>query len=154
MSEYNSNVKIVHQGQVTALDRLQSYSITGSSEAMRQQMLDDMFVLKDIAILGQWTTFYAAPNTGKTLITLWLLREALQDFCLDGDDVFYVNADDNYRGIVEKTELAEHWGFHMVAPNLNGFNSAEITDLMIELTETGQAKGVIIILDTLTNLLT
>ena len=55
---------------------------------------------------------------------------------------------------MEKTELAVHWGFHMVAPNLNGFNSAEITDLMIELTETGQAKGVIIILDTLTNLLT
>ena len=149
MSEYNSSVKIVHQGQVTALDRLHGYSITGSSEAMRQQMLDDTFVLQDVAILGQWTTLYAAPNTGKTLITLWLLREALQSFCLDGDDVFYVNADDNYRGIVEKTELAEQWGFHMVAPNQNGFSSAEITQLMIELSETGEAKGVVIILDTL-----
>ena len=149
MSESNPNIKIAHQGQLTALDRLQSYSITGSSEAMRQQMLDDMFVLQDVAILGQWTTFYGAPNTGKTLITFWLLREALQDFCLDGDDVFYVNADDNYRGIVEKTELAEQWGFHMVAPNHNGFNSAEITHLMIELAETGEAKGVVIILDTL-----
>ena len=149
MSEYNSNVKIVHRGQVTALDRLHGYSITGSSKAMRQQMLDDTFVLKDVAILGQWTTLYAAPNTGKTLITLWLLREALQSFCLDGDDIFYVNADDSYRGIVEKTELAEQWGFHMVAPNQNGFNSAEITQLMIELSETGEAKGVVIILDTL-----
>jgi len=137
MSENNSNVKIVHQGQVTALDRLHGYSITGSSEAMRQQMLDDTFVLQDVAILGQWTTLYAAPNTGKTLLTLWLLREALQQHTLDGDYVFYVNADDNYRGIVEKTELAEQWGFHMVAPNQNGFNSAEITQLMIELSETG-----------------
>ena len=149
MSENNSNVKIVHQGQVTALDRLHSYSITGSSEAMRQQMLDDTFALQDVAILGQWTTLYAAPNTGKTLLTLWLLREALRQHNLDGDDVFYVNADDNYRGIVEKTELAEQWGFHMVAPNQNGFNSTEITQLMIELSETGEAKGVVIILDTL-----
>ena len=37
----------------------------------------------------------------------------------------------------------------MVAPNLNGFNSSEIAHLMIELTETGEAKGVVIILDTL-----
>lgn len=149
MSENNLNAKIVHQGQVTALDRLHGYSITGNSEAMRQQMLDDTFVLKNIAILGQWTTFYAAPNTGKTLLTLWLLREALQSRNLDGDYIFYVNADDNYRGIVEKTELAEEWGFHMVAPNHNGFNSAEITQLMIELAENGEAKGVVIILDTL-----
>ena len=149
MSENNSNVKIAHQGQVTALDRLHSYSITGSSEAMRQQMLDDTFVLQDVAILGQWTTLYAAPNTGKTLLTLWLLREVLRQHTLDGDYVFYVNADDNFRGIVEKTELAEQWGFHMVAPNQNGFNSAEITQLMIQLAETGEAKGVVIILDTL-----
>ena len=107
---------------------------------MRQQMLDDTFVLQDIAILGQWTTLYASPNT-KTLLTLWLLREALQSLCLDGDDVFYVNADDNYRGIVEKTELAEQCGFHMVAPNHNGLNSVEIIQLMIELADTEPSKG-------------
>ena len=33
--------------------------------------------------------------------------------------------------------------------NQNGFNSAEITQLMIEISETGEAKGVVIILDTL-----
>ena len=73
MTERNSRVQLHYQGQATALDRLHGFSITGSSQTMRQQMLDDMFVLKDIAILGQWTTLYAAPNTGKTLLTLCLL---------------------------------------------------------------------------------
>ena len=95
----NQTQKIL--GQETALTTLRGLSITGSSEDMRKQMLNDAFVLKDIAILGQWTTIYAAPNTGKTLLTLWLLREALFEEVIEGALVFYVNADDNYRGIVE-----------------------------------------------------
>ena len=92
---------------INPLKRLQEYSITGYSEDLRKQMLEDIFILNDIALLGQWTTIYAAPNTGKTLITLWLLKEAIDDRGLNGDLIFYVNADDNFRGIVEKTELAE-----------------------------------------------
>jgi len=136
-------------GQETALTTLRNLSVTGSSEAMRQQMLDDAFILKDIAILGQWTTIYAAPNTGKTLLTLWLLREALYANLIDGDLVFYVNADDNYRGIVEKTEFAESAGFHIIAPNHRGFNCNDILKLMVELVASHEAHGVVIILDTL-----
>lgn len=145
----SSRIQMHHQSEKTALSQLHEFSITGNSEAMRQQMLEDIFVLKDIAILGQWTTIYAAPNTGKTLLTLWLLKEALNEIKVDGHYVFYVNADDNFKGIVEKTELAEKWGFEMLAPNHNGFNSIQITELMSELAYTGQAKGVVIILDTL-----
>ena len=143
------NIAKKNQGQATALELLHQYSITGNSTELRQQMLEDIFVLPDIALLGQWTTIYAAPNTGKTLLTLWLLKENLLNNNLDGDFVFYVNADDNFRGIVEKTELAEQWGFHMIAPNQKGFSTAQITALMIDLAETGEARGVIIILDTL-----
>ena len=82
-----------YQGQATALDRLHGFSITGNSAAMRQQMLDDVFVLRDIALLGQWTMLFASPNTGKTLITLWLIGEALRELKIDGHYVFYVNAD-------------------------------------------------------------
>ena len=141
--------KTRYQGQTSALDILHSYSITGESQTLRQQMLDDAFVLKDIAIRGQWTTIYASPGNGKTLLTIWLLIEALETNLLDGDNVFYVNADDNFRGIVEKTELAEKSGFHTVAPNQKGFKSSEIPNLMLQLAETGEAKGVIFILDTL-----
>ena len=60
-----------------------------------------------------------------------------------------MNADDSFKGTVEKVELAEKRGFHMVVPNQNGFSSAEVPQMMLELAETGEAKGVVIILDTL-----
>ena len=148
-SQSTINIEKKNQGQATALELLHKYSITGNSAELRKQMLDDIFVLPDIALLGQWTTIYAAPNTGKTLLTLWLLKENLLSNNLDGDRVFYVNADDNFKGIVEKTELAEQWGFHMIAPNHKGFSTSQITELMVALAETGEARGVIIILDTL-----
>jgi hypothetical protein len=123
--------KLHDLGQETALDRLHGFSISGSSQAMRQQMLDDVFVLQDIAILGQWTTLYASPNTGKTLLTLWLLDEGLKELKVDGHYLFYVNADDSFKGTVEKTELAERSGFHMVTPNQNGFMSSYIPEMMV-----------------------
>lgn len=144
-----SNIEKKGQGQATALQLLHNYSITGNSTELRKQMLEDTFVLPDIALLGQWTTIYAAPNTGKTLLTLWLLKENLLSNNLDGDFVFYVNADDNFKGIVEKTELAEKWGFHIIVPNHKGFSTSQIIELMVDLAETGEARGVIIILDTL-----
>ena len=136
------------QGQATALDRLHGFSITGNSAAMRQQMLDDIFVLQDIAILGQWTAIFGAPNSGKTLLTLFLLRETLQKAQLDPDRIFYINADDHFKGLTEKVGLAEEWGFHMLAPNQAGFKNSEIIQLMVELGETGEARGIVIFLDT------
>lgn len=133
----------------SSLDLLTRFSITGKSSEMRQQMLDDVFVLLFLAILGQWTVFYASPNVGKTLLTLWLLRESIESGDIDGEMVFYVNADDGYRGVVEKTELAEDWGMHILAPNQNGFKSNDIVELMQSFAEDGSAKGVVIILDTL-----
>ncbi len=42
-----------------------------------------------------------------------------------------MNADDNFRGIVEKTEFAESAGFHIIAPNQRGFNCNDILKLMV-----------------------
>jgi len=50
-----------------ALGMLRSWSSSGHSEEMRKQMLDDKFVIKDMAILGQMTALYAAPNCGKDI---------------------------------------------------------------------------------------
>ena len=105
MKAFTPPAKLHDLGQETALDRLHGFSITGNSKSMRQQMLDDVFVLQDIAILGQWTTLYASPNTGKTLLTLWLLREALGELTVDGHYVFYVNADDSFKGTVKWSHL-------------------------------------------------
>jgi hypothetical protein len=128
---------------------LRSYSATGQSEDLRKKMLEDGFVLKDLAILGQWTTFYAAPNTGKTLLTLWLIDERIKEKKINPNDVFYVNVDDTYKGGVEKIELAEVSGFHMLIPNVNGFNKNELFAIIGDLVKSDEANGKIIILDTL-----
>ncbi|WP_100640736.1 AAA family ATPase [Alteromonas facilis] len=138
-----------HEITQTPFDKLIGYSITGRSSELQQQLLDDRFVLDGIAILGQWTTIYASPNTGKTLLTIWLLRQAVQAGEVDGEKVFYVNADDNFRGLVEKVQLFEKVGVHMLAPHQNGFDTQRLVGLLSELATNGQASGTVIILDTL-----
>lgn len=93
---------------------------------MKTKMLADRFVLDRIAIIGQATTIYAKPNTGKTLLVLWMLIDSIKAGRIIGKDVYYVNADDDYRGLVFKTELAEKYDFEMLAPGHNGFESAAL----------------------------
>ena len=131
------------------LGRLKGFSITGRSSDLRQQMLDDKFVLDQIAILGQWTNLYAAPNTGKTLLTLTMLRDQIRANVICGEQVFYVNADDTYRGMVEKLEIAESIGLQMLVPNQQGFVVSNIVDLMSDLAIANEAANVVIVLDTL-----
>ena len=131
------------------LGRLKGFSITGRSSDLRQQMLDDKFVLDQIAILGQWTNIYAAPNTGKTLLTLTMLRDQIRANVICGEQVFYVNADDTYRGMVEKLEIAESIGLQMLVPNQQGFVVSNIVDLMSDLAIANEAANVVIVLDTL-----
>jgi len=131
-----------------AANQLSNFSITGDSEKLRRKMLEDQFVLEDIAILGQWTTLYAAPNTGKTLLTLWLLGKAIETD-LDGEMVYYINADDHFRGLVEKIEIAEEYCMHMIAPHHNDFDVRHVPQMMLEMAKDGSANGVTFILDTL-----
>lgn len=115
---------------------------------MKAQMLKDKYALKDLAIMGQWTVFYAGPNTGKTLLTQWLIREAVADG-VSGDNVYYVNCDDTYKGGIEKLEIAEEFGFNMLLPNTNNFKPDTLVATMKGISAQGEAHGVIIILDTL-----
>ena len=115
--------------ELSSIRQLTEYSITGQSEKLRKQMLADQFVLKGIALMGQWTVIYGAPNSGKTLVTNWLLREAIMSDDIDGEAVFYVNADDTYRGLIQKTELAENWGMHLLAPGHNGLAVGQVLDI-------------------------
>jgi len=106
-------------------------------------------VLKDLVIQGQWTVFYAGPNTGKTLLTMWMLRECMSTGQIDGSRVFYANCDDTYKGSIEKLEIAEKAGFQMLIPNVNEFKPDTLVATMKALAEQGEAQGVVIILDTL-----
>jgi len=133
----------------TFLEKLKGWSSTGDSEAMVKQMLEDKFVLRDLAILGQWTTFYASHGVGKTLVTLKLLKDSVESGELDGSTVFYVNADDNYRGSVEKLEIVEQLGIEMLVPYRNDFNPGHLVADMWDAARADQARNIIIVLDTL-----
>ena len=128
---------------------MKSFSLSGQSAIMKTQMLADRFVLDRIAILGQATTIYAKPNTGKTLLVLWMLIESIKTNRVNGEDVYYINADDDYKGLVFKTELAEQYGFHMLSPSHKGFESAALQGYMAQMITDNTARGTVIVLDTL-----
>ncbi|MDD5229145.1 MAG: hypothetical protein PHD53_10090 [Methylococcales bacterium] len=125
------------------------FSITGNLDAMKTQMLNDVFVLDGIALLGQLTAIYAKPNTGKTLLTLWMLAESIKAGRIKGENVYYINADDTYKGLVTKGEVAKKYGFSMIAPNENGFKVEDFSSHLRQLIADDSAKDVIIVLDTL-----
>lgn len=131
------------------LDMLLSSCANGESSRLQSQMLFDKFILKDLAIQGQWTVLYAGPNTGKTLLTLWMLEESVSNGEVDGNKVIYANCDDNFKGGVEKLQIAEQYGFKMLLPNVNGFKPETLITTMVQLADTLEAQGVVIILDTL-----
>ncbi|MGJ7456963.1 AAA family ATPase [Halomonas sp. RA08-2] len=128
---------------------LSQFSLTGMAQAMKAKMLEDSFVLDNIAIAGQMTCLYAKPNSGKTLMALRLLIDSIKRGDIKGENVYYINADDNYRGLVTKLELAEQHGFHMLAPGHGGFDSSMFAEYLVQMTKDGLAPEVIIILDTL-----
>jgi hypothetical protein len=128
---------------------LKKFSLNGDSEAMKAQMLTDTYVLGELAILGQLTAFYAKPNSGKTLLTIHLLIEAINKGNIKGDDVFYINADDNFKGLLNKLQLAEKYKFHMIAPGFKDFNTIHFGNYLTQLMEANESRGKVIILDTL-----
>ena len=91
-------MKAIHSTQVhigKPRFSLGCFSLSGQSKAMKSKMLADRYVLDKIAILGQATAIYAKPNTGKTLLVLWMLIESIKLRRINGKDVFYINADDD-----------------------------------------------------------
>lgn len=128
---------------------LKQFALNGQSEKMRSQMLADKFVLGKLAIFGQWTVIYAPPNAGKTLITMRLLIEAIKSGDIKGDDIVYINADDNFKGLTIKLEIAEKNGFLMIAPGYNDFSLADFCDHLSMMNKAETAHGSVIILDTL-----
>jgi hypothetical protein len=118
-------------------------------DAMRKKMLDDVFIMRGLALLGQITVIYAKPNAGKTLLTLWMLTEACRNGVIKGKDVLYVNADDSYKGLIEKTELVSIYGIGMLSPGINGFKSKDLISYIDLHVQTNTAKGLIIVMDTM-----
>ncbi len=128
---------------------LRNYVLNGQSGEMAANMLTDTFILGRLALLGQWTAVYAKPNHGKTLLIIWMLIQSIKSGTIKGADMFYINADDTYKGLVFKLTLAEKHGFNMLSPGHKGFKAAMLAVSILHWIENGEASGKVIILDTL-----
>ena len=128
---------------------LAQFSMVADIDQLETKLQTDVFVLGRIALQGQATVIFAQPNAGKTLIALKLLIDAIKAGHVVGHNVHYVNADDNYRGLITKAKLAAKYGFHMLAPDHRGFDPAKFQAYVDQLVTQGKARGSIVLLDTL-----
>lgn len=135
--------------QKVAPHPLGKYSISDDIEALERQMVEQVPMLGNLALMGQATAIFAAPNTGKTLLTMRLLTDAIDKKALDPNKLFYLNMDDNGSGLVEKVKIASEYGFEMLADSYKGFEPKDFRKAMETMIETSTARGVVIVIDTL-----
>lgn len=127
---------------------LMGYSLIGQSASFRERAIAATPLLGDLCLSGQVTAWYAAPNTGKTLIALNLLVNAIRAGRIAGGNVFYLNADDSSEGMATKMELTDDLGVHTLAPGFGGFNPSDLLPRLHQMAEREQARGVFILVDT------
>lgn len=128
---------------------LTKYSLRGSHAELSAKKLDEVHVLPGIALLGHATVLYAAPNTGKTLISLAILGDAIQSKRISAEKVYYVNMDDSFNGHVDKCAFAEKNNFHYLAQGQKDFDVERLRVAMARMIEEDTAMGCVVILDTL-----
>jgi len=133
----------------SALDRLRGLSITGRLAEIEANMMNEDFIFHRMALSGQISLFYSSPNTGKTLFFLKFLLDAVEHKKVRGEDVFYINADDNTRGLYIKGKLLADSKIEMVSPAYEGVSPKEILSILEAMSSDGSVKGKVILLDTL-----
>ena len=134
---------------MSALHPLGRYSASRDLHILEKNMVDQKPLLGQIALLGQTMVMYAQANTGKTLIVIYLIIDAVKSGRIDPSKVFYINMDDNSSGLLIKCRLAQEYGFHMLADGHQEFQAKDFRIAMTTMISTDTAKGVVVILDTL-----
>ena len=130
------------------VNSLDKFSLRGMLSELESHCLADVYVLENIAILGQLSVIYAEPNSGKTLLVLWMLIEAIKKGSFKASQLYYINVDDNLKGLTEKLRLSEEYGFNMISDAYKEFNPDDLASLLISMIEKDEAYGTIIVLDT------
>lgn len=139
----------VKQSEVINTSPLAAFSLQGQLKILQDELVEQKQILGELVLQGQATVFYAAPNSGKTLLVLHLIIESIRRETLDPSQIFYVNMDDNSQGLVEKLQLAEEYGFHMLADNHQGLDVRCFRQAMERMIAENTARGVVVVLDTL-----
>lgn len=126
-----------------------SFSITDDIEEIEKNALPQVPILMPIALSGEITVIIAAPNSGKTLLTFFMIREGIREKRFDPARIIYANFDDTQQGLITKGKIAKDFGFHMMAPGYRGANVEKVIDSMKKTVSQNKAQGVVLILDTL-----
>ncbi len=130
------------------LAQLRALSLVNSISEMEKNLSKDTFIFDGLALDGQITLFYAKPNTGKTLLFMRFLIDAIEAELVEGQDVFYINADDHYKGLLTKTRIARDCGFQMISPQTSGISPSDVISILEAMALDGSARGKVIVLDT------
>lgn len=138
-----------HSVRNSVANPLARYSLKGDAARLRARAVDTTPLLGEFVLLGQATMIYAQPNAGKTLTTIFLILQAIEEGRLDPSILFYINADDSGKGLADKVEILEEVGAHMLAPGHRGFKASQFVDKLKLAIEDGSARGTVVVIDTL-----
>lgn len=130
-----------------ALDKLAA-STDENIELMKLRAQDAVFILPEVAMLGDCTILNAGPNTGKTLLTLWMLTQRDKKATAHLK-IYYINADDSFNGGIEKMEILKGQGITTLIPNQNGFDPGDLAKIIKAAIKADACGRMVIILDTL-----
>ena len=125
------------------------FSNRGHADELEAEAADTNPLLGQFVMDGQASMIYAPPNTGKTLIVLYLLLKAIEEGLIDPNNVFYWNGDDGSKGLATKNRILQDYGAHMLAPGRQGMQFKHLVETMLQAVAEGTAKGTLIIIDTL-----
>lgn len=128
---------------------LGGFSLNGQGATLLDQMKKETFVLPSLALKGQGTIIFGQYNAGKTLCVLASLTTPHNSNHVDLSDVFYINADDSHKGMVEKLQIAEEIGFQMLCPGHNGFKTSDLIPAIQEMIANKTVGGTTLIVDTM-----
>jgi len=128
---------------------LNRFSLRGQGADFIRNAVKAKPLLGEVCFSGQANIWYAPPGSGKTLISLKLLADAVAEKRITPENVYYVNGDDSSEGFAEKLGLMDDMGCHTLAPGHRGFSAPMLPDLFNEMKDPAKAKGALIILDTI-----
>lgn len=128
---------------------LDQFTLLGRGAELEQAAPKSLPLLGGVVLSGQSTVIYAQPNTGKTLLTMYLLGEAALTGQLVPCRTYYINADDSQQGLGEKTSILDEAGIHTLSPGSLDFTTSKLVHVMTEMIATDDCKDVVIVVDTL-----
>lgn len=128
---------------------LERHSLRGKAQEFEERARNTVPLFGRAILMSQITALFAAPNTGKTLILLHLLMDAISKRRVHAANCYYINADDSSSGVAEKLRLLQDLGAHTLVPGYAGFQARNLATLLTDMVRLDRCSGVVVIIDTM-----